>query len=271
VQPILLELGPLKIHAYGFALALAFLIGSLWVSRRGRLLGYREDQLSRLFLWVLASSLIGARLYYGFQHPEDFRDDWISVFRVWQGGLTQHGGIVAAILVAWLFVRSRGWRFREIADLTAPALALGEGITRIGCFFAGCCHGTPTEFAWGICYPPGAAAHWVFGGAPVHPSPLLLACGNLLLFLLLARLQSSWIGSGRLFALYLLCSSVLRFLVDLTRYYIAGDSLAVFGLRLAHSQWLSLALILFALLLWWRTPPPRRPAQEESPPRPAPR
>jgi prolipoprotein diacylglyceryltransferase len=72
-------------------LAISFLVGSLWIARRGRTLGYAEDELSRLFLWVLASALVGSRIYYGFQHPEDFRDDWIGIFRVWQGGLTQHG------------------------------------------------------------------------------------------------------------------------------------------------------------------------------------
>jgi phosphatidylglycerol:prolipoprotein diacylglycerol transferase len=69
VHPILLELGPLRIHAYGFALAVSFLVGSLWIARRGRGLGYTEDELSRLFLWVLASALVGSRIYYGFQHP----------------------------------------------------------------------------------------------------------------------------------------------------------------------------------------------------------
>jgi len=252
LRPILLEWGPLTIHAYGFALAIAFLVGSLWVTRRGRPLGYREDELSRLFLWVLASALIGARLYYGFQHPEDFRDNWIAVFRVWEGGLTQHGGVMAAIAVGWLFARSRHWSFVALADLIAPALALGEGITRIGCFFAGCCHGSPTDAAWGICYPEGSPAHWQFGETAVHPSPVLLSIGNLLFFPLLAWSQGRWFGTGRVFALYLALSSALRFAVDFTRFYQPSDRVTLLGLDLAHSQWLSLALILLAALIAWR-------------------
>lgn len=252
MQPILLELGPLRIHAYGLALAISFLIGSLWVARRGPRYGFREDDLSRLFLWLLASALAGSRVYYGFQHPEDFRDDWIAVFRVWQGGLTQHGGILGAIAVGWLFARSRGWSFRALADLVSPVLALGEGITRIGCFLAGCCHGAPTSLPWGVTYPEGSAARWLFGPACVHPSPLLLSAGNLLLFALLAREMPRWIGTGRSLALYLGLSSALRFAVDFTRYYAAGDTLSIAGVGLAHSQWLSLIFIAVAIWLWIR-------------------
>lgn len=252
MHPILLELGPLRVHAYGFTLALSFLIGSLWIARRGRSWGFREDDLSKLFLYLLAAALIGSRVYYGFQHPEDFREDWIGLFRVWQGGLTQHGGILAALLVGWLFARSRGWRFVELADLSAPAVALGEGITRIGCFLAGCCHGGPTEWPWGVLYPADSAAHWLYGEAHVHPSPLLLSAGNLLLFFLLARRQAGWFGSGRVIAAYLALSSVLRFAVDFTRYYAASDRFGLAGVSLSHSQWMSLGLILVAAAIWVR-------------------
>jgi phosphatidylglycerol:prolipoprotein diacylglycerol transferase len=262
-----LELGPLRIHAYGFALALSFLIGSIWVARRGRRAGYREEDLSKLYFWVLASALIGARLYYAFQHPEDYEGDWLGIFRLWRGGLTQHGGVIGAIVVAWLFARSRYWSFRAIADLVAPAIALGEGLTRVGgCFLAGCCHGVACDLPWAVSYPPDAPAYALFGAAPVHPSPLYLAVGNILLFLWLSRLQPRLLGTGRVFALYLGAASLIRYLADYTRYYIEGDYLTLLGLRLAHSQWLSLALIVVAMLLWIF---PRRagaPGPTEAPP-----
>ncbi|MFH1143552.1 MAG: prolipoprotein diacylglyceryl transferase [Candidatus Eisenbacteria bacterium] len=256
MRPILLELGPLQIHAYGFALALSFLLGSFWISSRGRRRGLREDDLSRLFFWVLASALIGSRIYYALQHPEDFAGDWLGIFRIWRGGLSQHGGILGAIVMAWIFVRSRGWSFREIADLAAPVIALGEGITRLGgCFLAGCCHGVPTEWACGVAYPEGSPAYHLWGAVHVHPSPLYLAAGNILLFLTLARLHPRLIGTGRLFALYLVGSSVIRFIVDFSRYYADGDRFTVLGLELTHSQWIGIPLTFLAIGLWLR---PRR-------------
>jgi len=252
VRPVLLELGPFSVHAYGLALALSFLLGSLWVTRRGRGRGFAEEDLNQLFLWILASALIGSRLYYAFQHPEDFRDDWLEVFRLWRGGLTQYGGLIGAVLVGWLFIRSRRWSFRATTDLLAPALALGEGITRIGCFLSGCCFGKPCDLPWGVHYPQDAPAFDAVGGARVQPSPLYLSAGNLILFFALARYHDARPRSGRVFALYLILSSMLRFLVDFTRYYVPGDRIAIAGVRLAHSQWVGLVLIACGVVFWFR-------------------
>jgi phosphatidylglycerol:prolipoprotein diacylglycerol transferase len=254
VRPILLDLGPLKVHAYGLGLALAFLLGSLWISRRARPLGYRDDELMRLAWWILASALIGARLYYVLQHPEEFGDSWGEIFRVWRGGLTQYGGVIGALLVGALFIRSRGWSFREVGDLCAPALALGEGVARIGCFFNGCCFGQACSLPWAVSFPPGSHAHWVLGSTPVHPSQLYLSVANFLLFAVLARVRIPMARPGRLLAMYLVASSGIRFLVDFTRYYAPEDTFALGSLRLAHSQWMMLAFLLMAAILWWGAP-----------------
>lgn len=256
MQPILFELGPFRIHAYGLALAVSFLIGSLWVSRRARPLGLRDEDLSRLYLWVLVSALLGARFYYAFQHPEDFSDNWFEVLQIWRGGLTQYGGVLVALLVGWLYVRARGWSFRLVGDLFVPALALGEAITRIGCFFNGCCFGCATDLPWAVIYPPDSSAHWALGAQPVHPAQLYLSVGNFALAFLLARVPVRQLGSGRLFALYLAASSLLRFFVDFARYYADGDSLQILGIRLVHSQWLGIVFVLVGLFLWWRSTRP---------------
>lgn len=251
MKPILFEWGPLRIHAYGVALALAFLVGSVWVMRRARPLGYPVDEMMRFFCWILASALIGARLYHAIQHPEAFGGDWIGVFRVWRGGLTQYGGVLAAIAVGAVFVRSRGWSCRAVGDLVAPALALGEGITRIGCFFNGCCFGKVCDLPWAFTLSEGSPASWVLGEVAVHPSQLYLAVANLLLFAILARAHRLAARPGRIFAVYLIVSSAVRYLVDATRYYAEGDFLTLVGLRLVHSQWVSLFFICAGILLWF--------------------
>jgi phosphatidylglycerol---prolipoprotein diacylglyceryl transferase len=254
LKPILFELGPLKVHAYGLGLALAFLFGSLWLSRRARPLGYQDEDLMKMAWWVLASALIGARLYYALQHPGEFEADWAELFRVWRGGLTQYGGVIAAIIVGALYIRSKGWAFREVGDLTAPAIALGEGITRIGCFFNGCCFGQSCSLPWAVRFPPGSHAHWVLGDAAIHPSQLYLSVASFLLFFALARVSVPLRRSGRLLAAYLAASSVIRFLVDFTRYYAAEDGVSVGGLHLVHSQWFMLGFLALAAWLWWGAP-----------------
>jgi len=250
LRPVLLELGPLKIHAYGLALAVSFLVGSWWVTRRGRRLGYLEDDLLRLFWWILASALIGSRLYYALQHPQDFSDNWIEVTQIWRGGLTQYGGLIGAVIVGGLFIRSRGWSFRQISDLVTPALAFGEAFTRIGCFFNGCCFGSACSLPWAVTFREGSHAHYVLGSTPVHPSQLYLSIGNGLLLLALLRLERRVRRPGGLFAIYLGASSIIRFVVDFTRYYEPGDVFGIGGVAWAHSQWLSLAFVGIAVLIW---------------------
>ncbi len=254
MKPILLDLGLLKVHAYGLGLALAFLFGSLWLSRRARPLGYLDEDLMKLAWWLLASALIGARLYYAIQHPQEFEGDWAEVFRVWRGGLTQYGGVLGAIIVGALFMRSKGWSFREVGDLAAPVIALGEGIARIGCFFNGCCFGQSCSLPWAVTFPPGSHAHWVLGDTPIHPSQLYLSVANILLAVALARVRLPLRRPGRLLAGYLIGSSAIRFLVDFTRYYAPQDHLSLMGVTLAHSQWLMLAFFALAAWLWWGAP-----------------
>ncbi len=248
--PILLEIGPLKVHAYGAALALSFLLGSFWVTSRSRKLGYRDDHMMELFWWILISALIGSRIYYAFQHASDFNDNFLEIFRIWGGGLTQYGGVIGALLVGGLYIRSRRWPWREVVDLIAPTLALGEAITRIGCFLNGCCFGKICDLPWAVNYPDSAHAHHVHGGAPMHPSQIYLLIGNGLLFAVLAIIQPRLRGSARVLALYLVLSSVIRFVVDFTRHFEAADHITLVGLQMTHSQWVSIGFIVVAIWLW---------------------
>jgi len=249
--PILVELGPLKVHAYGAALAISFLIGSIWVTRRARPFGYRDDHLMELFWWILISALVGSRIYYAIQHHSDFDDNFLGIFRIWGGGLTQYGGVIGALVVGGLYIRSRGWVWQEIVDLIAPTLALGEAITRIGCFLNGCCFGRETALSWGVSYPTGSHAHFVVGSKSIHPSQLYLMVFNLILFFFLARLKHL-IGTSRVLALYLVFSSIIRFIVDFTRFYEIGDYIVLAGLKLTHSQWVSIGFIMLAVILWFK-------------------
>ncbi len=258
MKPILVELGPLRIHAYGLALAIAFLVGSWLVTARGRRLGYPEDELMRLFWWILVSALIGSRLYYALQHPDDFKDNWLGVSQIWRGGLTQYGGLIGAIAVGGLFIHTRRWSFCEVSDLIAPALALGEGITRIGCYFNGCCFGRVSDLPWAVCFPPGSHAHAVMGPQSLHPAQLYLSLANFALVPVLLALAPRLERPGRLFAIYLAASSAIRFALDFTRYYEPGDNFGVAGVELAHSQWISIALVAIAAWIWLRAPLARR-------------
>ena len=245
----LFEIGPFRVHIYGVLLAVAFVIGSLWATRSGRKRGLSEERILALVGWILISSIIGARLHYVLAHPGSFEDP-LALFRIWEGGLTLYGGLIAAIAVSFLYLRRNRVGFLPVADALAPALALGEGIARIGCFLNGCCFGRACEGALCVHYPGDSYAAMALGETAVFPSQLALSAGMFLLFLLLWRLDRRPIRPGRVFGLYLAGQGILRYAVDFTRYYEPVDRVRLLGGMVeTKSQIVAGSLVLIGLVL----------------------
>ena len=163
---------------------------------------------------VLVSSLIGVRLFYVLTHLGEFHP-WYHVFFIWEGGLTLYGGIILATATVWWFCRRRAVPFAVMADVMSPAVALGIGVTRIGCFLNGCCFGKPTELPWGVRFPAGSLPAQIFGSVPLQPSQLYSSLAGFAiagLLLLGERLPSR---PGSTFGRFLLLYGLARFLEDL--------------------------------------------------------
>lgn len=250
MRPILWEIGPIKIHAFGLCLALAFLVAGWLATRRGAKHGMREEDMSRWIMFILITSLLGARIYYVLLHPERFAGRWGDVIAVWKGGLVIHGGLIAAIIFSFYYARTVGWRFPVLLDVVAPSLAFGEAIGRIGCFLNGCCYGMPSTGPLAVVFPEGCAAHDEFGSLSLHPTQIYLVVLQTALgfaLLLLGRARRLFpVGRGSLFGAYLIGTAAVRFLVDTYRYYEPADRWA---LGLAHSQLIALLLALGGLWL----------------------
>lgn len=245
----LFEIGPFRVHIYGVLLAIAFVLGSLWATRAARRRGIPEERTLSLIGWILISSIVGARLHFVLGHPTSYEDP-LQLFRIWEGGLTLYGGLIAAILVSFLYLRRHRIGFLPVADSVAPALALGEGITRIGCFLNGCCFGQACDPSIGIHYPADSYAAMALGHTAVYPSQLLLSAGMFALFVLLWRLDRRPGRVGRLFGLYLVGQGLLRYAVDFTRYYEPIDTVHVLGGAIeTKSQIVALGLVAVGLLL----------------------
>ncbi len=249
MHPVLL--GPIK--SYGFMLALSFLLGMLLSLRRGRARGIKGEDVYDLVFLILVSSLVGVRVVYVVTHLDQFHP-WTRAFAIWDGGLTLYGGILLAIPATWWFCRRRGLEFLVIADALAPGVMLGIGITRIGCFMAGCCYGRPCSLPWAVHFPASAPATQQYGALAVHPSQLYASFGGFLIFAVLLLWDRRPSPRGATFWRFLLLYGVDRFLNDFTRYYEPTQRLWP---GWSNNQWLSLLLALAALVMLLRLPRPR--------------
>src|SRR5262249_26307457 len=154
-------------------------------------------------LVIVFSSILGARAMYVLFHRDEMHGigDMVAL---WSGGLTMYGGVLAALAASWLYLRRRKVAFLAMADLVAPSLGLGPGLTRIGCFLNGCCSGRPTTSPWGVHFPPDSYVAHLFPGQAVHPTQLYSSLTGLLIVAILLGIDRWRRPEGQLFGIYLL-------------------------------------------------------------------
>ncbi len=238
------------IKSYGLMLAISFALGMALSVRRGKPYALEAETILDLVFGVLVSSIVGVRLFYVLTHLGTFQP-WYRAFFIWDGGLTLYGGILLAMATVWYMTKRRGIPFLVIADIFSPGVVLGIGITRIGCFMAGCCFGKPTGAACGVHFPLGAPATKLFGMVPVYPTQLFGSGGGFLVFGLLLLIERYYYRRGSTFAFFLILYGLSRFTIDFFRYYTPDQMIAGW----TNNQWISIGMILsgLALLVWsWR-------------------
>lgn len=178
MHPTFVQLGPLTIATYGVMVALGFLVGLGFASRQARAEGIAPAVMQRLGAWLVVSGILGGKLFYVMFFWPDFVAGWQE--RGWgslREGFVFFGGFLLAAAGLVIFARRERLPLGALADALAPGLALGHGLGRLGCFFNGCCYGSPTSLPWGVTFPP---PH-VMAGVTVHPTQLYEAAGNLLI------------------------------------------------------------------------------------------
>jgi len=182
VHPILFRIGSYEIPSYGVALTLAFAAG-IWLARRRAIArGIDEERVIDVCMLILVTSILGARMLWVATHTEQFRaplGSWSDALNPFRGGsyvgfagLSVLGGVVLATLSALAFLRWKGMPVLRTADLLAPSVALGQGITRIGCLLNGCCFGLPCDSWFCLRFPSGSPADAAFHYQAVHATQL---------------------------------------------------------------------------------------------------
>jgi phosphatidylglycerol:prolipoprotein diacylglycerol transferase len=251
VHKIAFELGPLTIHWYGIFLVAGFAFGLWNSSRRAMREKIHPETIFDCGTWLLIGAIVGARALYVVSYwtniVEDAKNVYhdspaLEIFMVQHGGLVYYGGLMGASAACVLFARKIRVPLWKLADILAPGVALGSFFGRWGCLMNGCCYGRPTNLPWGIQFPPDHETYPHY----VHPTEIYDSLLNLGLFAGLAWFYRRKKFDGQVFALYLVCYSVLRSFVE----YFRGDYPArYFGGWATPAQVVSIFTLLAGVLL----------------------
>jgi phosphatidylglycerol---prolipoprotein diacylglyceryl transferase len=247
MYPEIYRIGPLVIRSYGIMLAISFIIGIYYAAYRGKKQDYKENDIMDIGLVILIASIVGSRLYYVMFHLAEYQDNLWRVFAIYEGGLSMYGGVILAIICGFTFMKIRKLPWWQTADILTIPMALGFSLTRIGCFFNGCCFGMPGDSYLCMVFPPNSAAGSVFPDQHIHPTQLYEAAYSFLIFAILYFWEKKPHPKGAIFWLFLLFYSISRFLIDFIRYY--EKSMRIGGTGLSLNQVISIGLFIISLII----------------------
>jgi phosphatidylglycerol---prolipoprotein diacylglyceryl transferase len=241
--PVLIKIGPLTIHTYGFLIAIGFLVALTLAAREAKRKDIPNENIIDVGFYALLSGIIGARLFFILTNLEHYLEHPLDMVKIWEGGLVFYGGVLLALPTVIWFAKRKGLPLWQTADIWAPSIAIGHAIGRLGCFCAGCCYGKPADgLPWSVTFTnPNSLAVL---GTPLHPTQLYESAAELLNFLILITLRRHQSFKGQLFLIYMLNYSIIRSVVELFR----GDEVRGFLFPgFSYSQAISVAMFLAAL------------------------
>ena len=263
-DPIAFSLGPVSVHWYGIMYAVAFALFWFLGERRRRAgrLPVGPTAFSDLAFYGMLGVILGGRLgYVLFYGSEQLLADPLSILRVWEGGMSFHGGLLGVLIACWIWSRRNGLHFFDTMDFVAPLVPIGLGVGRFGNFVGGELWGRHTDVAWGMIFPR-AIEHVELSIAEIktmaaagqlaaevrHPSQLyqMLLEGVVLfgiLFVVSMKPRRRYLVSG----LFALLYGAFRFAVEFVREPDAQLGYLAWG-WLTMGQVLSLPLVVIGLV-----------------------
>ena len=240
LNPILLHLGPLEIRWYGLVYALGFLAAGLWLAYADKkgIIELGKDKNWDLVMYVVIGGILGARLFEIFWEPSYYLSNPLNILKIWQGGMSFHGGLLGGLIGIYFFSKKEKINFWKIADVISVPAILFFGLGRIANFINGELVGTIWSGKGCVVFPGEEECR--------HPSTLYAAGKRILIFFGVA-----WIYLNKKFKPGFLTWNVIfwdglgRIIVDFYR-----EDILYFGFKLG--QWFSLVMVLAAGYAFWK-------------------
>lgn len=247
-DPIAIQLGPLKIHWYGLMYLVAFVTAWYLGTRRARKpdSGWKPDEISDFMFYAALGVILGGRLGYTlFYNFSNFLDHPLDLFKIWEGGMSFHGGLLGTAFAIWLYARKTQRGFFQVTDFAVPLFPLGYAAGRIGNFINGELWGRVTDVPWGMVFPHA-------GMEPRHPSQLYqFFLGGVVIFIVMWLYSSKPRPTMAISGLFLMLFGSYRFFVEFFRQpdkqlgFIAFDWMTM-------GQLLSLPMVVIGGFMLWK-------------------
>jgi phosphatidylglycerol:prolipoprotein diacylglycerol transferase len=245
MHPILVQLGPIPIHTYGFLIAIGFLLSIYVIKQLTILEKLNVEKLLDMTFWSLLVGFAGARVLFIITRFNDFLLAPLDMFKVWQGGLVFLGGPIAVIpFVVW-YVRKHKLPMWKVMDISAPGLVIAHAVGRFGCLAAGCCYGKPTGSSYGVRLYSDLVDRQL-QGIPLHPTQLYESFALFCLFGGLLYIFKRRAFDGQVALSYLLAYPIIRSIIE----HFRGDLIRGFVIDdvLSTSQFISILIFLAAAI-----------------------
>lgn len=246
-DPVAVSIGTFDIYWYGLMYLLAFGLAWMLGCYRARKphSGWTAEEVGDLVFYGAVGGIAGGRfgymLFYGY---DQLVADPFTLFRVWEGGMSFHGGVIGLLLALWLFARSKRKSFWQVTDFAAPLVPLGIAAGRIGNFINGELWGRVADVPWAMVFPNS-------DGLPRHPSQLYeVALEGLLLFVILWFFSAKPRPTGAVSGLFFIGYAVLRSSAEYFREPDAHLGFIAFN-WLTMGQLLSIPMLLIGIYLVW--------------------
>jgi len=242
-----LSFGNLQLPTYNILISLIFCVLVWYVNGRALKKNYSGTTALDLTITVLLAGAVGARLLHIiYEAPQYYLEDPWRVFYIWHGGFVFFGGVLGALLGAWIALKIKGQSFPMWADFAAPVVSLGYILGRFACFLTGCCYGRICDLPWAYGFRELNLMSQTVNVVHRHPTQLYaMLTEGLVLAAILYVEKKRWLATkaGTLFSLWLALHSVGRLIMEHFRDDDRGAQIGMFSI----SQLLSLIFLFLSI------------------------
>ena len=247
MHPELFSIGDFTVHTYGFMIMLGATLGYFYMSTTvKRELGITPDKIQNLAILIIVAAFVGGKVFFYFEVPGYYFGTPSNMFKGFRTGFVFYGSLLFVIpTVIWYF-RKQKWPVWALLDRIAITGCIIHMCGRLGCFFAGCCHGLPTDSFLGVTFTdPVSQAEPL--NVPLHPTQLYEVTWIAIILVVLLMMKRHNRFEGQLFFIYIIMYSVGRGIIEIFR----GDVRRGFVIDgiLSHSQLISLIIIAVTIVV----------------------